>query len=102
MIKLDKKYWKKAKRLPKILDVIYFDDDIKQIVYNELCGINQSVEPCFDGEIPCIVIPTLEGEMKAHVGDWIILGTKGELYPCKPDIFKEIYEIVGKGDDKNG
>ena len=34
---------------------------------------------------------TLEGKMNASVGDWIIRGIKGELYPCKPDIFEETY-----------
>jgi hypothetical protein len=38
------------------------------------------------------LIKTLEGTMRAERGDWIIRGTKGELYPCKPDIFAEIYE----------
>lgn len=33
------------------------------------------------------IIPTLEGEMRCDLGDWIIRGVKGELYPCKPDIF---------------
>ena len=39
-----------------------------------------------------IIIPTLEGEMTADPGDWIIRGVKGELYPCKPDIFAATYE----------
>jgi len=39
-----------------------------------------------------ISIPTLEGVMRAEVGDWIIRGVKGELYPCKPDIFAATYE----------
>lgn len=39
-----------------------------------------------------IQIDTLEGEMEAHVGDWIIKGVKGEFYPCKPDIFEMTYE----------
>lgn len=37
-------------------------------------------------------IETLEGTMKANKGDWIIKGVKGELYPCKPDIFNLTYE----------
>lgn len=41
---------------------------------------------------PKIVIKTLEGDMYASLGDWIIKGVKGEFYPCKPDIFKETYE----------
>lgn len=36
-------------------------------------------------------IATLEGDMSASVGDYIIKGVKGEFYPCKPDIFKLTY-----------
>jgi hypothetical protein len=39
-------------------------------------------------------IRTLEGEMKADWGDWIIKGVNGEIYPCKPDIFEKTYEDV--------
>ena len=42
-----------------------------------------------------IIIHTLEGDMKANVGDYIITGVKGEQYPCKPDIFEKTYEMVG-------
>lgn len=41
-----------------------------------------------------IKIHTLEGDMTASVGDWIIRGVKGEVYPCKPDIFEATYEPV--------
>jgi hypothetical protein len=41
-----------------------------------------------------LAIPTLEGEMIARPNDWIIRGVKGELYPCKPDIFEATYEPV--------
>jgi len=41
-----------------------------------------------------IIINTLEGIMKANVGDWIIKGVTGEFYPCKPDIFEATYEAV--------
>lgn len=37
-------------------------------------------------------ILTLEGSMKAAVGDYIIRGVHGEYYPCKPDIFDKTYE----------
>lgn len=39
-------------------------------------------------------ITTLEGVMRANEGDWIIQGIKGELYPCKDEIFRETYEAV--------
>lgn len=41
-----------------------------------------------------VVIHTLEGDHYASPGDWIIKGTAGEFYPCKPEIFKDIYEAV--------
>lgn len=41
-----------------------------------------------------ILIDTLEGVMRAQPGDWIIRGVKGEIYPCKPDIFAATYEHV--------
>lgn len=41
-----------------------------------------------------MLIDTLEGVMTAQPGDWIIRGVKGELYPCKPDIFAATYEVV--------
>ena len=41
-----------------------------------------------------LIIATLEGDMKANNGDWIIRGVKGEFYPCKPDIFEATYEPV--------
>jgi hypothetical protein len=37
---------------------------------------------------------TKEGRMQADIGDFIIQGVKGELYPCKPDIFASTYEAV--------
>ena len=41
-------------------------------------------------------IPTLEGDMRAELGDWIIKGVQGEFYPCKPDIFEATYEKENK------
>lgn len=41
-----------------------------------------------------IIIPTLEGEMRAVMGDYIIKGIKGEFYPCQPDIFDATYDPV--------
>ena len=39
-------------------------------------------------------IGTLEGQHLGTWGDWIIQGVKGELYPCKPDIFEATYEAA--------
>lgn len=60
--------------------------------------------PDVEGSTPCrhcgIVmhshgwIDTLEGGHNVCPGDFIITGVKGERYPCKPDIFKETYDLV--------
>lgn len=48
-----------------------------------------------DGDTPhSIVIRTLEGDMHAGLGDWIIQGVAGEFYPCRDDIFRATYEAV--------
>lgn len=39
-------------------------------------------------------IRTLEGELVAHAGDYIVKGVKGEIYPVRADIFKKTYEEV--------
>jgi len=44
-----------------------------------------------------LFLGTLEGRMKASIGDYIIRGIKGECYACKPDIFKLTYEEVEDG-----
>lgn len=41
-----------------------------------------------------IIIHTLEGDMTASIGDYIITGVNGEKYPCKLDIFEKTYEPV--------
>ena len=48
-----------------------------------------------------IFIHTLEGEMRAEVGDYIIRGVRGEFYPCKSDIFAATYEEVPQHDQNH-
>lgn len=49
-----------------------------------------------DAPLPDLLcIWTLEGVHLVDWGDWIIRGVKGELYPCKPDIFAATYEPAG-------
>jgi len=53
------------------------------------------IKAVFKGDVDYweLEIKTLEGTMKAGPGDWIVRGVKGELYPVKPDIFAETYEL---------
>lgn len=41
-----------------------------------------------------VIVHTLEGDMRGRPGDWLIYGSAGELYPCKPEIFDVIYETA--------
>lgn len=61
---------------------------IHEAIYRGLLHPNLEANP------PCIMVDTLEGRMRGEVGDWIIKGIKGELYPCKPDIFEATHEAV--------
>lgn len=61
--------------------------DMKEILKNQGCDIELKL-----GEESGLYIETLEGKMKASIGDYIIKGVKGEFYPCKPDIFEATYE----------
>jgi hypothetical protein len=55
----------------------------------EFCGDKIKSHP-----LTGVVIETLEGNMTASKGDYIIKGIKGEFYPCKPDIFELTYEKI--------
>ena len=55
-----------------------------------LCYFNTDIET---GELK-LIIQTLEGNMGASIGDFIIKGIKGEFYACKEDIFKLTYDKV--------
>ena len=56
-----------------------------------MVAAERSIYPNDDGSL---TIETLEGDHRASLGDWIIRGVQGELYPCKPDIFEQTYEAV--------
>lgn len=57
-------------------------------------GYMLTTEKPSDEHTVSLEIATLEGNMTAKEGDYIIKGVNGEFYPCKPDIFKQTYEEV--------
>ena len=59
---------------------------VSQDKFHDYCDIvrNQGIE-----------ISTLEGPIFASVGDYIIRGTRNELYPCKPNVFADCYDVIG-------
>lgn len=64
--------------------------------WNELADWCEGITENDRGGTPIIQIPTLEGLMQAHPGDWIIMGVAGEFYPCKSDIFEKTYQPAPK------
>lgn len=72
-----------------------FTDENKDQVFN---WITCTKSPSFVKGEPTLTIQTLEGNMTARLGDYIIKGVNGEFYPCKPDIFEKTYEIVEEQD----
>jgi len=94
---------KRFRKKPVIIEAVQFTyDNLEEL--SEFCkefftidnpiksGYVQKEE--FKAPYAELVIPTLEGNMTAKLGDWIIKGVNGEFYPCKPDIFKKTYEEV--------
>ena len=47
--------------------------------------------------VEALIIPTLEGDMRCAVGDWVVRGMAGEFYPVKDFIFESTYESVDDG-----
>lgn len=85
------KYIKK----PVVIEAMQFKSDMSISELNDLIdfiGMKNIVEIGRDNLY--LVIRTLEGNMTASSGDYIIKGIKGEYYPCKPDIFRETYDKV--------
>ena len=82
---------KNFKKKPVVIQAVQITQDtfdathpnpehVRGVIYNP---IDRTVE-----------IKTLEGMMRAGIGDWIIKGVKGEIYPCKDDIFRMTYDEV--------
>lgn len=86
---------KQYKKKPVVIEAIKFLDDPNRILeIKDFMGVNTMTVSYQDPANPFIRIDTLEGEMKAMVGDYIIKGVNGEFYPCKPDIFEKTYDEV--------
>ena len=81
----------KYRKKPVVIEAMQFTNERIDRVLNFIEG---DCRAGFEDLKPVLKIQTLEGEMTASLGDWIIKGVKGEFYPCKPDIFEATYEAV--------
>lgn len=86
-----------ARQVPRLdqfdeMGAVRFVDNVVDLA--DWCGGRSHMVDPPEQIVPGIYIETLEGEMRADPGDWIIRGVQGEFYPCKPDIFEATYEPV--------
>ena len=58
-----------------------------------VAGVRSAPKPGSPGE-RIAYVETIEGPLTVSPGDWIVTGVEGERYPCKPDIFKQLYDPV--------
>lgn len=94
----------KARKKPVVIEVEQFTARNYEVICNFLTlpwgpdGIhgeeNDLGIEADTGEKFALVIPTLEGNMLALDGDYIIKGVNREFYPCKPDVFEKTYDIL--------
>ena len=86
----------KYRKKPVIIDACLFDGNIRSIDDFPISEVGKFKLGSENGQY-YLIIPTLEGDMKALPGDWIIKGVNGEYYPCKPDVFEKTYDVVESG-----
>lgn len=78
----------KYRKKPVVIEALQYTGDNADEIIKFTKGLVQV------GVGKSLIIPTLEGDHIASVGDYIIKGVNGEFYPCKPDIFEQTYEKV--------
>lgn len=91
----------KFRKKPVVIEAITFDELVE---FGKASGaylhggmpwsFTYAGQPITHENDDCYLIPTLEGTMRMDRGDMLITGVKGEVYPCKPDIFAATYEAV--------
>lgn len=90
------------RKKPVVVEAITFDELVEHgklqgaTVYEGMpWSFSYAGHPITHEHDDCYLIPTLEGTMQLRRGDMLITGVKGEIYPCKGDIFAATYEPAG-------
>ena len=91
----------KYRKRPIVIEAITFDELVAHgvasgtaIINGMPWSFNYKGQPITHENDDCYLIPTLEGTMKFNRGDMLITGVKGEIYPCRANIFDATYEVV--------
>ena len=91
----------KFRKKPVVVEAMQFTEATKDRCFNFVrCSCRAEYD---DSRNPILIIETLEGDMIASLGDWIIkepfATPDRQYYPCKPDIFEQTYEAVEQGEE---
>lgn len=91
----------KYSKKPVVIEAITFDELVEygkanggNIVNGMPWSFSYNGHPVTHENDQCYLIPTLEGTMNMTPNDMLITGVKGEIYPCKLDIFEATYDRV--------
>jgi hypothetical protein len=85
----------KYRKKPIVIEAVLWQPESPPSAYPDWLWNEIGSRPqLFNESTGVLTIRTLEGDMAANPGDWIIRGVKGEIYPCKPDIFAATYELA--------
>ena len=82
-----KRYIKK----PLMVKAIKYTPETQQFIIEWLIDSFNGKATIGSNLVDEIMIPTLEGEMKLTLGNYLIQGVEGEFYPCRADIFDQTY-----------
>lgn len=89
----------KFRKKPIEVEAVQFTEENKDQVLSWASEIQSNIQPSWDDEHkPCLLIPTLDGEMMCCLGDYLIKEPFPtdwrKIYPCKEEIFNKTYEKV--------
>ena len=87
---------KQYRKKPVVIEAVHYEginiEEIRNFLGEYI--VSECMDPAISDVWPASFdIRTLEGNMTASFGDYIIKGVKGEFYPCKPDIFEQTYDL---------
>lgn len=83
------------RKKPVEVEAMQFTEESKDRVWSWVRAHGGRVDPSRDESgLPVLVIYTLNGPVRAGIGEWVVRGVKGEWYPCAADIFEATYEAV--------
>ena len=84
----------KYRKKPVVVEAMRLPEENEDPAQELIDWLNDQERVVLSGRNGSLIIQTPEGDMTANPGDWVIKGVKGELYPCKPDVFEATYEVV--------